>query len=66
MLPKLRCGCGSEDPAWYTEAALAWIEPDLQLHRQWLMPSDYPDHDRYRSRPDKDRVRGGQPTLAFT
>lgn len=51
VLPKLRCACPQEDPAWYTPAALDWCEDDVAAHQGRAMPRDYRTSPRYRVRP---------------
>lgn len=49
VLPKVRCGCPQADPAWWTDAALAWTETDPK-HSGRRTPRDYATNPRYRER----------------
>ena len=58
ILPRLRCACPLPDPMWYTEAALAWSEPEPDKHQGRMKPRDYPSA-RYKERQTTAKVQGG-------
>jgi hypothetical protein len=64
VLPKVRCGCPQDDPSWWTDDALGWVETDSKFSGM-RKPRDYATNPRYRERPVGYRSsRSGEPTRA--